>query len=121
MPDRSFVMHGSDMVEESVSESSRAAQALRHLPFFFLLATLVFFVPATEAARGVGGLGGGLRARLPTAPEVPANRTTALPGRGPAPTIYDASVAPPPGVALPKVTSAAYAVVERQVRRDDPG
>jgi D-alanyl-D-alanine carboxypeptidase (penicillin-binding protein 5/6) len=45
---------------------------------------------------------------------VPANRTTALQDAAHAPTIYDASVAPPPGVPLPKVTSASYAVVERK-------
>lgn len=106
---------------------------LRSAPFrrtaitvFLLLASLVFFVPATKH-RAVSAAW----QAMDYGPEVPANRmaplqdavastplldavaTTPLRDANRAAAIYDASVAPPPGVALPKVSSTAYAVVER--------
>jgi D-alanyl-D-alanine carboxypeptidase len=83
-----------------------------------LLATLVFFVPAATRA-GASSPGDA----LVYGPELPpvnrigplydAMATTALHDAPLAPRLRDAYVAPPPGVALPDVTSRAYAVVER--------
>src|SRR5688572_4366902 len=85
------------------------------IAFFLLLATIVFFVPSAQ--QHVASASSEVSSTVTYGPDVPVNRTTALQDAAHAPqppTIYDASVAPPPGVRLPKVTSAAYAVVERK-------